>query len=60
LATGGHQAAGGQLSVAIQATLLDEANLEFVTEDLGHEHVDTLDQALAVIRSNGGARMEHL
>jgi hypothetical protein len=39
----------------MQATLLDEEQLQFVGEDLAHEHVDTLDQALAVIRDNSGA-----
>ena len=43
---------GGKLSVAMQATLLDEEHLEFLGEDLGHAQVDTLDQALAVIRQN--------
>lgn len=42
--------AGGKLSVAMQATLLDEERLEFVGEDLAHEHVETIDQALTVIR----------
>lgn len=45
---------GGKFSVAMQATLLDEEQLELVGEDLAHEHVDTLDQALAVIRQNVG------
>lgn len=43
---------GGQLSVAMQATLLDEAELEFVGQDLAHEHVDTIEEVLAVIRRN--------
>ncbi len=43
---------GGEYAVAMQATLLDEQELEFVAEDLAHEHVATLDQALAVIRQN--------
>jgi hypothetical protein len=41
---------GGQFSVATQATLLDEEKLEFVGQDLGHEYVDSLDEALASIR----------
>lgn len=44
--------AGGKFSVAMQATLLDEAQLEFVGQDLAHESVDTIDDALAVIRAN--------
>ena len=47
--------AGGKLSVAMQATLLDEENLEFVGEDLADERVDTIEQALAVIRANVAA-----
>ena len=47
--------AGGKLSVAMQATLLDEDALEFIGEDLAHEQVDTLDQAIAVIRQNVAA-----
>jgi hypothetical protein len=47
--------AGGRFSVAMQATLLDEDELAFVGEDLAHEQVDTLDQALAVIRQNVAA-----
>jgi hypothetical protein len=46
---------GGKLSVAMQATLLDEERLEFVGEDLAHAQVDTIDQALAVIRQNVAA-----
>ncbi len=46
---------GGKLSVAMQATLLDEEALEFVGEDLAHAQVDTIDQALAVIRQNVAA-----
>jgi hypothetical protein len=46
---------GGQFSVAMQATLLDEEELEFVGQDLAHAHVDTLDEALAVIRTNVAA-----
>jgi hypothetical protein len=51
--------AGGRLSVAMQATLLDEEELEFVGEDLAHANVSTIEEALAVIRDNaavlGGA-----
>ena len=43
---------GGQYSVAMQATLLDEDELEFVGQDLANERVATLDQALAIIREN--------
>jgi hypothetical protein len=46
---------GGEYSVVMQATLLDEQELEFVAEDLVSERVDTLDQALAVIRRNVAA-----
>ena len=46
---------GGRYAVCIQATLLDEANLEFVGEDLADERVSTLEQALAVIRENIGS-----
>jgi hypothetical protein len=45
---------GGRYSIAMQATLLDEEQLEFVGQDLANAHVDTLDQALAVIRQNVG------
>lgn len=46
---------GGKLSVAARATLLDEEALEFVAADLANERVDTIDQALAVIRENVSA-----
>ncbi|HTV27701.1 MAG TPA: hypothetical protein VMF32_07950 [Xanthobacteraceae bacterium] len=46
---------GGKFSVAMQATLLDEERLEFVGEDLAHAQVDTIDQALAIIRHNVAA-----
>jgi hypothetical protein len=49
---------GGQFSVVMQATLLDEEELQFVGQDLANEHVQTLDQALAVIRQNVGAFAE--
>jgi len=42
----------GKYSVAMQATLLDEQELQFVGQDLVSAHVDTLDEALAVIRTN--------
>jgi hypothetical protein len=43
---------GGKFSVLMRATLLDEEALEFVGEDLASAHVETLDEALAVIRQN--------
>jgi hypothetical protein len=43
---------GGELSVFMQATLLDERELEFVGQDLAHERVGTLDEVLAIIREN--------
>ena len=43
---------GGQYAVAMQATFLDEEQLEFIGQDLANEHVDTLDEALAIIRQN--------
>ena len=46
---------GGKLSVAMQATLLDEDELEFVAQDLANAHVDTIEQVLAVIRQNVAA-----
>jgi len=46
---------GGEYSVVMQATLLDEQELEFVAEHLVSERVGTLDQALAVIRQNVAA-----
>jgi hypothetical protein len=46
---------GGQFSVVMQATLLDEEQLEFVGQDLANAHVDTLDEALAIIRTNVAA-----
>jgi hypothetical protein len=42
----------GQYSVAMQATLLDEDQLQFVGQDLAHEHVKTLDEAMTIIRRN--------
>jgi hypothetical protein len=42
----------GKYSVAMQATLLDEEQLEFIGQDLAHEHVTTLDEALTIIRRN--------
>jgi hypothetical protein len=44
--------AGGNFSVAMQATLLDEEALDFVGEDLAHALVGTIEEALAVIRDN--------
>ena len=46
---------GGKYAVAMQATLLDEHELEFVGQDLANAYVDTLDEALAVIRQNMSA-----
>jgi hypothetical protein len=46
--------AGGRLSVAMQATLLDEDALDFVGEDLAHALVGTIEEALAGIRDNAG------
>jgi hypothetical protein len=43
---------GGKFSVAMQATLLDEEQLEFIGEDLADAQVETLDEALALIRHN--------
>jgi len=43
---------GGRFAVNAQATLLDEADFEFVAEDLASEHVDTIEQVLAVIRNS--------
>ena len=43
---------GGKFSVALQATLLDETELQFVGQDLARESVDSIEQALAVIRDN--------
>lgn len=43
---------GGRVAVSMQATLLDEDQLEFVGEDLAHAHVGTIEEALAVIRDN--------
>jgi hypothetical protein len=45
---------GGRFAVSMQATLLDEDELEFVGEDLAHVQVSTLDEAMAVIRQNVG------
>ena len=36
----------------MQATLLDEEQLEFIGQDLASAHVDTLEEALAVIRAS--------
>lgn len=46
---------GGQFSVSMQATLLDEQELQFVGQELAYARVETLDQALAVIRQNVAA-----
>jgi hypothetical protein len=46
---------GGQFSVVMQATLLDEEELQFVGQDLANERVNSLEEALAVIRANMAA-----
>jgi hypothetical protein len=46
---------GGEFSVMMQATLLDEQDFEFVGQDLANERVQTLDEALSVIRQNVAA-----
>jgi hypothetical protein len=46
---------GGRYSVLMQATLLDEEELEFIGHDLANERVDTIEQALSVIRQNVAA-----
>lgn len=43
---------GGEYSVVMQATLLDEDALEFVGQDLANERVPTIDHALTLIRAN--------
>jgi hypothetical protein len=47
--------AGGNYSIVMQATRLDEEELELVGQDLAYQHVGTLDDALAVIRENVAA-----
>jgi hypothetical protein len=42
----------GEVSVAMQATLLDEERLEFIGQDLAHQRVKTIDEVLALIRLN--------
>jgi hypothetical protein len=46
---------GGYFSIVMQGTLLDEAELEFVNQDLANARVETLDEALSVIRQNVAA-----
>jgi hypothetical protein len=46
---------GGEFSVVMQGTLLDEAELEFISQDLANARVGTLDEALSVIRHNVAA-----
>lgn len=46
----------GHFSVSMQATLLDEQELEFVGEDLAQQRVATVDELLALIREH--VRME--
>jgi hypothetical protein len=43
---------GGEFSVLMQATLLDEEALELIAQDLANERVQTIEDALAVIRNN--------
>lgn len=45
---------GGRFAVAMQATLLDEDQLEFIGEDLANAHVATIEDAIAIIRENAG------
>jgi len=42
----------GQYSVLMQATLLNEEELEFIGQDLANARVATLDEAIAIIRQN--------
>ena len=42
----------GGLAIAIQATLLDEQELEFIGQDLVQASADSLDEAIALIREN--------
>lgn len=42
----------GKFSVVMQATLLDEDELEFIGQDLANERVGSLDEALRIIREN--------
>jgi hypothetical protein len=42
----------GQYSVIMQATLLDEEQLEFIGQELANARAATLDEALAIIRQN--------
>jgi hypothetical protein len=42
----------GKHSVAMQTTLLDEEQLQFIGQDLAHVHVKTLDEAMTIIRRN--------
>jgi hypothetical protein len=44
----------GEYAIVMQATLLDEDELEFIGQSLANEHVQTLDQALAIIQQNVG------
>lgn len=44
--------ADGQVSVRVQATRLDEGDLEFVGEDLADEQVRSLTDLLSVIQQN--------
>ena len=44
----------GQYGVAMQATLLDEDELQFVGQDLASARVATLEEVFAIIRANVG------
>jgi hypothetical protein len=52
----------GRLGIAIQATLLDEQELEFIGQELVQTSADSLEGAIAVIRESAGlldARLSH-
>ena len=54
--------AEGRLSVGVGATIcegLDEGDFEFVNMDMASARVDTIDEALAVIREAVTASMPH-
>ena len=53
--------AGGRIGIAIQATLLDQEELEFIGQDLAQASADNLDEVIAVIRDSAsilGPRMD--
>jgi hypothetical protein len=43
---------GGKLSVAVDATYLDETDLQLIGSEVVHAQAGTLDEALALIRQN--------